>query len=91
LHIYLNGESREVEDNLPVPELIRFLNLKPEQIAIELNKRVLRRIEWPETILRDADKVEIVHFVGGGGEPGAVSRGNKQEQEQEQEQGQDDQ
>jgi sulfur carrier protein len=42
------------------------LDLKPEQIAIELNHNVVRRAQWENTFLQPDDKVEIVHFVGGG-------------------------
>jgi thiamine biosynthesis protein ThiS len=66
LHIQVNGESREVTDNLSLTELISCLNLRPEQIAIELNHHVVRRMHWSETILHENDRVEIVHFVGGG-------------------------
>jgi sulfur carrier protein len=66
LHIQVNGQPREVEDNLPLPQLIANLDLKPEQIAVELNQKVIRRSKWQETVLRDDDKIEIVHFVGGG-------------------------
>lgn len=66
LQIQVNGEAREVAEDLSLPELVASLNLKPEQIAIELNQSVVRRVEWPGKTLRDGDKVEIVHFVGGG-------------------------
>jgi thiamine biosynthesis protein ThiS len=66
LRININGEPREVKDNLSLPELISSLNLRPEQIAIELNQIVIRRAQWQGTTLRENDKVEIVHFVGGG-------------------------
>ena len=67
MHILLNGESRSVEENLSLAQLISDLQLKPEQIAIELNREVIRRAKWPKTELREGDKVEVVHFVGGGG------------------------
>jgi thiamine biosynthesis protein ThiS len=51
---------------LSLRELVQFLKLKPEQIAIELNQVVVRRAEWPSTMLKEDDRVEIVHFVGGG-------------------------
>ena len=51
---------------LSLQELVDFLKLKPEQIAIELNQMVVRRAEWPSTMLKEDDRVEIVHFVGGG-------------------------
>jgi sulfur carrier protein len=66
LRIQVNGQAREVEENLRLPQLITTLDLKPEQIAIELNQKVIRRAEWQKTILRNDDKIEIVHFVGGG-------------------------
>jgi thiamine biosynthesis protein ThiS len=66
LRIQVNGEAREAAENTSLPELVASLNLKPEQIAVELNQSVVRRAEWPRTILRDGDRIEIVHFVGGG-------------------------
>jgi sulfur carrier protein len=66
LRIDVNGQSRVVEDSLSLAQLITTLNLKPEQIAIELNQTVVRRKHWPETMLHEDDRVEIVHFVGGG-------------------------
>jgi len=66
LRIQINGQPREAEDSLNLRELIVSLDLKPEQIAIELNQTVIRRMHWQSTILREDDKVEIVHFVGGG-------------------------
>ena len=65
--IQLNGEPREVKENISLPELVASLSLKPEQVAIELNQRVVRRAQWESILLREADKIEIVHFVGGGG------------------------
>ena len=66
LRIQVNGEPRDVEENISLPELVAGLNLKAEQIAIELNHNVIRRAQWDNTLLEADDKVEIVHFVGGG-------------------------
>lgn len=66
MRIQVNGEAREVEDDLNLSGLVIILSLKPEQIAIELNKEVVRRAHWVDTLLREGDRVEIVHFVGGG-------------------------
>lgn len=66
MHVEINGERREVEDEITVRELIEKLSLAPERLAIELNRQVLRRASWPNTHLKDGDRVEIVHFVGGG-------------------------
>ncbi len=66
LWLQVNGEKREVVDDLPLDELIKLLNLAPERIAIELNHNVVRRADWPATVLKHDDRVEIVQFVGGG-------------------------
>jgi thiamine biosynthesis protein ThiS len=66
LRIQVNGEPRDVEDEITLSRLISVLQLKAEQIAVELNRTVIRRGEWSATVLREADNLEIVHFVGGG-------------------------
>ncbi len=66
LQIQLNGEPRDVADNISIPQLLASLNLKPETVAVELNQSVIRRAQWENTTLKAGDKVEIVHFVGGG-------------------------
>ena len=76
LLIQVNGEPREVEENISLPELVASLSLKAEQIAIELNQKVVRRAQWESTRLQKDDKVEIVHFVGGGCK--SVGRGSRQ-------------
>jgi len=47
-------------------QLITELDLPPARIAVELNREVVRRNDWDATELRDDDRIEIVHFVGGG-------------------------
>lgn len=64
--IKVNGEPREVKENISLPELVASLGLKAEQLAIELNQKVVRRPQWASTTLQEDDRVEIVHFVGGG-------------------------
>ena len=64
--IQLNGESREVRDRSTLNDLVCELSLPPARIAIELNHLVVRRDEWADTVLAENDRIEIVHFVGGG-------------------------
>ncbi len=66
MKITVNGESRELVGELSLLELLRQLELPTERIAIELNREVVRRKDWPDINVCDADRVEIVHFVGGG-------------------------
>ena len=66
MQLQINGEAREVADELKLSELVSELSLAPERVAIELNQKVVRRNHWAETMLADGDRIEIVHFVGGG-------------------------
>ena len=66
MRVYINGESREVQGNPSLADLISQLDLPAARIAVELNREVVRRGEWGETMLHDEDRIEIVHFVGGG-------------------------
>jgi thiamine biosynthesis protein ThiS len=40
--------------------------MKPDRVAVELNRDIVPRERWPETQLKDGDRLEVVHFVGGG-------------------------
>ncbi len=64
--IHLNGESREVPERSMLDDLVKDLSLEPTRIAIELNQQVVRRDQWARTTLAEGDRIEIVHFVGGG-------------------------
>ena len=64
--ITLNGETREFPEEIILDGLIELLRLPRKRVAIELNESVVRRAEWPSTTVKDGDKLEIVHFVGGG-------------------------
>ena len=64
--ITLNGETRKVPEEIILDGLIELLRLPRKRVAIELNESVVRRAEWPSTTVKDGDKLEIVHFVGGG-------------------------
>jgi len=66
LRVYVNGEPREINQPLTLAELVVELDLPPARIAIELNRAVVRRNDWSATTLDDEDRIEIVHFVGGG-------------------------
>lgn len=67
--VIVNGEEKQIEDRAAVADLVSALRLKPERLAIEVNRRIVRRADWPSTTLAEGDKVEIVHFVGGGAHP----------------------
>ena len=66
IQLTVNGETRSFDAGISVDGLLSVLGLPGERIAVELNRRVVQRKDWPERILQDSDRVEIVHFVGGG-------------------------
>ena len=66
MRIKVNGEEREAPEGATLEELVRLLALAPERLAVELNYEVVRRDEWAQKQLKDGDRVEVVHFVGGG-------------------------
>lgn len=66
MKVFINGESREIAGEINLVELLKMFSLPQERIAVELNKEVVRKKEWANIAVKDADKIEIVHFVGGG-------------------------
>ena len=66
MNVYVNGELRDISGSASLAELVARLELPAARIAIELNREVVRRSEWDRTMLKDEDRIEIVHFVGGG-------------------------
>jgi thiamine biosynthesis protein ThiS len=66
LNIIVNGDEKAAADGIAISDLIVALGLKPERLAVEVNRKIVRRTDWPSTTLSEGDKVEIVHFVGGG-------------------------
>ena len=65
MKVTVNGDEREVGEGETVRALIERYGLSPENVAVELNRRLLRGERY-DTALREGDEVEIVTFVGGG-------------------------
>ncbi len=66
MRVYINGESKEVQGTPTLAELITQLDLPAARIAVELNREVVRGSDWGNTMVHEDDRIEIVHFVGGG-------------------------
>jgi thiamine biosynthesis protein ThiS len=64
--LIINGESREFSSASALSDLVVQLGMKPDRVAVELNRELVPRDRWSTTQLADGDKLEIVHFVGGG-------------------------
>ena len=66
ISIHLNGEVREVPASGDLTTLLQRFSLPEKRVAIEINGEVVRRGDWSRTIVADGDRIEVVHFVGGG-------------------------
>jgi thiazole synthase len=64
--VTINGESRAFEAPMSLAALVGSLGLDPSKVALERNLEIVPRSTWGEVILADGDRLEIVHFIGGG-------------------------
>lgn len=65
MKLQINGQEKEISAST-VADLVDQLGLKGDRVAIELNRDIVPRAKWAETPLHEGDKLEMVHFVGGG-------------------------
>lgn len=66
MKLQINGEAKSFDGPLTLAALISQMALKPDRVAVELNRDIVPREQWAQTNLADGDRLEIVHFVGGG-------------------------
>jgi sulfur carrier protein len=69
MKLHINGEEH-IFDGVAAPfvlaALVQALGMKADRVAVELNRDIVPRDRWAETELHEGDRLEIVHFVGGG-------------------------
>lgn len=66
MQVVVNGTAREVTEGATIAVLLTTLGLEQRRVAVELNETVIPKVRHAETVLKPADRVEIVTFVGGG-------------------------
>lgn len=69
MRLVINGEERDFPAITTLTSLVEQLGLKSDRLAIELNRDIVSRNDWSTTELKEGDRLEIVHFVGGGRDP----------------------
>jgi thiamine biosynthesis protein ThiS len=62
----INGETRTMAAVSTVRELLEQLGIPQTRVAVEVNRKIIRRGDWEDTPISNLDRVEIVQFVGGG-------------------------
>jgi thiamine biosynthesis protein ThiS len=72
MKLQINGEERDFSDapaSFTLAALVEILGMKADRVAVELNRDIVPRDRWSETQLHEGDRLELVHFVGGGVDP----------------------
>ena len=64
--IQLNGDPYEINDGTNLNKLLNKLKIQKNKVAIEVNGEIIEKNKYTNLILRKNDKVEVVHFIGGG-------------------------
>jgi len=66
VQVIINGEAHTLAEAVTIADLVTQLGLSQRRIAVELNREIVAREDYGSLMLADGDRVEIVHFVGGG-------------------------
>jgi thiamine biosynthesis protein ThiS len=66
IRVELNGKERDVRAGLTVRGLLETLELEPGLVVVERNREIIARARYDEVAVREGDRLELVHFVGGG-------------------------
>jgi len=66
MEVTVNGTQRHLAEGQTLADLLAELGAAPEHVAVEHNGAILDRADFPGLVLRPADRLEIVRFVGGG-------------------------
>jgi len=64
--IQLNGDPYEIDIGINLNELLNKLKIQKNKVAVEVNGEIVEKNKYPNLILNKNDRVEIVHFIGGG-------------------------
>jgi thiamine biosynthesis protein ThiS len=66
MHITLNGEKKDVPENITVRGLLEHLGIRHQRVAVELNEAIVKKDRYEATAIAEGDALEVVSFMGGG-------------------------
>lgn len=66
MHIIVNGETRDIQENSTVLQLLQELQIEEKTMAAAINMEVVKKENWHTHQIKENDKIEFLHFVGGG-------------------------
>lgn len=66
VEITVNGEPRRIPCDQTVASMLSWLQIPSDRVAVEMNRCIVRKRDWEQTIVPPASQIEVVEFVGGG-------------------------
>ena len=66
MKLHINGEEREFPQSMSIEDLVVQLGIDPRKVAVERNLEIVPKSTYAQVIVADGDRLEIVHFIGGG-------------------------
>ena len=66
MKIVVNAKEFEFDKNITIEELLDYLKVKDKVMAVAINMEIVKKDKWSTTSLKEGDRVELLHFVGGG-------------------------
>lgn len=66
MKVILNGKEKEIKENEAISDMLKELNIKEKMVAVEINLKIIDKKEFKNVFIKENDKIEIVHFMGGG-------------------------
>ena len=66
MKLIINGEEKDVQDGITIEELLDELGIKDKTMASAVDMQVVKKEDWDKRVLKEGEKVEFLHFVGGG-------------------------
>jgi len=66
MRITVNGKEEHLPRGMDVEAFLQSKGVRLEEVVVELNREIIAREKWRETIIKENDNLEILHFMGGG-------------------------
>ncbi len=66
MKVIINGENRVLQDGITVKKMLEDINIEEKTMAVAINMQVVKKESWNTHQIKDGDKIECLHFVGGG-------------------------
>ena len=66
MEIIVNGQRRDIKDKSTVLQLLNELQVKEKTMAVAINMEIVKKEQWEKHTIHEGDKLELLHFVGGG-------------------------